>query len=425
MRGPVQLISSVMGCANPVHLSPVQEATVAGNVGVFHMRPDFDLVADNRDVSGRPETLEQEEVRSRKSDRKNNVAHHSDKQQQKDSQRRRQEEREKELDMKPTTSMQSDESDEKSDGNSTRPSETMSLSLEETLTDPANDPITANRTNSNSVESPRRGKQWSGELSPDRSSQDDADKKRFFNGGGNGRTSSFGSSKGVSFSDSSIAESERERKLDPEPQQQQRSVARQKVDAVEHRSLKEPPKAEDRRADKFGRAKTKRREMKDRRQDENGERSTPPSKNSPSPSRRPHTQSSQPPVSPSVESMAYSLDSASYFRPPVANTNTNDGGGSVMTTGTENQSLLSYVTRSTMVQSRFQEDDGGNAHTEEDEDDDISLSLLESGSSFVPSDEELNAAGWAKAMDQSSGSYYYFTLDRTKTIWENPLGISP
>ena len=114
--------------------------------------------------------------------------------------------------------------------------------------------------------------------------------------------------------------------------------------------------------------------------------------------------------------MAYSLDSASQFRPPVAG-NTNDG-DSVLTMGTENQSLLSYVTRSTMVQSRFQEGGG-------DQGDDISLSLLESQSSIVPSDEELNAIGWAKALDENSGAYYYFTLDRKKTVWENPLAVSP
>lgn len=39
----------------------------------------------------------------------------------------------------------------------------------------------------------------------------------------------------------------------------------------------------------------------------------------------------------------------------------------------------------------------------------------------VPSDEELFAAGWAKTLDSSSGCYYYFTLDRKKTCWENPL----
>ncbi len=45
----------------------------------------------------------------------------------------------------------------------------------------------------------------------------------------------------------------------------------------------------------------------------------------------------------------------------------------------------------------------------------------------VPSDEELFAAGWAKALDPNSGSYYYFTLDRKQTCWDNPLAppVSP
>lgn len=64
---------------------------------------------------------------------------------------------------------------------------------------------------------------------------------------------------------------------------------------------------------------------------------------------------------------------------------------------------------------------------DEDEDDDYSsaaLSLQTSTSSavsVVPTDEELFAAGWAKALDPKSGNYYYFTLDRTTTMWENPL----
>lgn len=130
-----------------------------------------------------------------------------------------------------------------------------------------------------------------------------------------------------------------------------------------------------------------------------------------------------PQLSPSCESMAYSLDS--LIRPSAGNTLINDGAGSVMTMGTDNQSLLSYVTRSTMAQSRFHDQDCDNTHsTKGEEKDDISLSLLES-ESFLPSDEELNAIGWAKALDANSGSYYYFTLDRTRTVWENPLATSP
>jgi hypothetical protein len=29
--------------------------------------------------------------------------------------------------------------------------------------------------------------------------------------------------------------------------------------------------------------------------------------------------------------------------------------------------------------------------------------------------------GRAKALDMNSGSYYYFTLDRTQIVWDNPL----
>eukprot|EP00536_Pseudo-nitzschia_multiseries_P008245 jgi/Psemu1/287667/fgenesh1_pg.207_\ len=42
----------------------------------------------------------------------------------------------------------------------------------------------------------------------------------------------------------------------------------------------------------------------------------------------------------------------------------------------------------------------------------------------IPSDEELFAAGWAKALDSNSGYYYYFTLDRKRTVWDNPLAPS-
>lgn len=97
------------------------------------------------------------------------------------------------------------------------------------------------------------------------------------------------------------------------------------------------------------------------------------------------------------------------------------------TTATENQSLLSYVTRSTMGGSELQgqQASSSNKLLQDDDADDISLSILQSTSSgggeAVPTDEELFAVGWAKAKDPNSGSFYYFTLDRTKTVWENPL----
>ncbi|KAL7519586.1 hypothetical protein ACHAWX_004345 [Stephanocyclus meneghinianus] len=167
----------------------------------------------------------------------------------------------------------------------------------------------------------------------------------------------------------------------------------------------------DSKAEKFAKTKSKRREMRDRRQDDSTATSP----------RRSDTgwQHTHPLPSPSCESttmsLAYSLeDSTTFFRGPA----THDG-GSVLTMGTENQSLLSYVTRSTMVQSRM-EAEGNNEDA-----DDISLSLLESKSSIVPTDDELLAIGWAKALDPNSGLYYYFTLDRSKTVWENPLSTSP
>ncbi|GAX24585.1 hypothetical protein FisN_4Hh103 [Fistulifera solaris] len=50
-------------------------------------------------------------------------------------------------------------------------------------------------------------------------------------------------------------------------------------------------------------------------------------------------------------------------------------------------------------------------------------SIQESSSSLsvVPTDEELYAIGWAKALDPKSGNFYYFTLDRKKIMWDNPL----
>lgn len=156
---------------------------------------------------------------------------------------------------------------------------------------------------------------------------------------------------------------------------------------------------------------SKRREMRDRRQDDGR---APTSRSSPNrPEKAGQSQNLPSPESTSM-SLAYSVDDSTYFRAPAANVNNENE--SVMTMGTENQSLLSYVTRSTMVRQ-----DGTQVNVEGDDDDDISLSILESKSSLVPNDDELMAIGWAKALDPNSGSYYYFTLDRSKTVWDNPL----
>lgn len=102
---------------------------------------------------------------------------------------------------------------------------------------------------------------------------------------------------------------------------------------------------------------------------------------------------------------------------------TNTDQGSVFTSATEKESLLSYVTRSTVAQSQKyqQEYEGNDVGDEASEDESLSLLLRESQSSIVPSDEDLMAIGWGKALDSNSGAYYYFTLDRAKTVWENPL----
>jgi hypothetical protein len=67
------------------------------------------------------------------------------------------------------------------------------------------------------------------------------------------------------------------------------------------------------------------------------------------------------------------------------------------------------------------------AEHQHDEEESGMMSLQETASSFssvVPSDEDLLAIGWAKALDRSSGNYYYFTLDRTTIVWDNPLTMA-
>lgn len=135
--------------------------------------------------------------------------------------------------------------------------------------------------------------------------------------------------------------------------------------------------------------------MRDRRQDHSEERGA---------------REAASPAQATTMSMNYSIDSTSQFRVPAANVNR---GTSIISTGTDDPSLISYVTRSTIGPSK----NSSGA-------DDVSLSILESRSTIVPSDEDLIAIGWAKAFDPNTESYYYFTLDRSKTVWENPL-LSP
>jgi len=128
----------------------------------------------------------------------------------------------------------------------------------------------------------------------------------------------------------------------------------------------------------------------------------------------------------SQASLDYSVDTASLLGDGSLLGGQFAGDNSVITMGTttsENKSLLSAFTKSTLHDSS----NVGNGQRDEvgvqEDTDDISLSLLESTSSveYIPTDEELFAVGWAKALDPSSGSYYYFTLDRTNIVWDNPL----
>ena len=100
------------------------------------------------------------------------------------------------------------------------------------------------------------------------------------------------------------------------------------------------------------------------------------------------------------------------------------------TSASDNKSLFSYVTRSTVhdMAGKNKNPNYGNALGQRsptsETSEDMSLSLMAStsdGMEIIPTDEELFAIGWAKAMDPNSGSYYYFTLDRSKTVWDNPL----
>ena len=126
-------------------------------------------------------------------------------------------------------------------------------------------------------------------------------------------------------------------------------------------------------------------------------------------------------------SLDYSLDTASLFDGSLLGGQF-AGDSSVFTTSSDNKSLLSCVTRSTVHDMSGKNNRVAlDPQPDHDDNDDISLSLMASSSSgmeLIPTDEELFVIGWAKAMDPNSGSYYYFTLDRSKTVWDNPLSSS-
>lgn len=131
----------------------------------------------------------------------------------------------------------------------------------------------------------------------------------------------------------------------------------------------------------------------------------------------------------SLASMDYSMDTASMMGDGSLIGAQFAGDSSVFTMGTsasDSKSLLSYVTRSTVHDMNGAEQSNqarskqkpATMPVQQEEDDSILDSEEEEE---IPSDEALFAIGWAKALDPNSGCYYYFTLDRTETVWENPL----
>ena len=139
------------------------------------------------------------------------------------------------------------------------------------------------------------------------------------------------------------------------------------------------------------------------------------------------------PNSDSGVSLEYSMDSSMFFGGDVGSASNQHkgqrdprpqqrpvGGGSMMMQFAEaNQAIRA---KSHSGSSLSQRSGRRSMDQKPRQDEDEILSLQESGSSeVIPTDEELFVVGWAKALDPSSGNYYYFTLDRTKTVWENPL----
>ena len=119
-------------------------------------------------------------------------------------------------------------------------------------------------------------------------------------------------------------------------------------------------------------------------------------------------------------SLEYSLDSSML------------GGGDSQTTGAyflHNDTAASIATntskRRTAASNKIPSQKSLLGRPSEDEPSVTESSLMSNGTSVTdfppPSDQELFAVGWAKALDPKSGAYYYFTLDRSKIVWDNPL----
>jgi len=133
------------------------------------------------------------------------------------------------------------------------------------------------------------------------------------------------------------------------------------------------------------------------------------------------------PTSDSSFSMNYSIDSGNLMTDSPASGHQQPrsagvGGGSMMMQIAEaNQTSMQRVSARQIVEQRQRQQQQQPKVTTVTNEEDISLQTSFSSNEVIPTDEELFAVGWAKAMDPNSGNYYYFTLDRTKTVWENPL----
>lgn len=112
----------------------------------------------------------------------------------------------------------------------------------------------------------------------------------------------------------------------------------------------------------------------------------------------------------SAVSLEYSIDST-YFGDKSAFTNQSSLLGQHLASPEVSRPFIQKQTNNLL-----------NTVTHESSDEELLQADSEDSSEFVPSDEELFNIGWAKAFDPTSGSHYYFTLDRSKTVWDNPLG---
>jgi len=112
----------------------------------------------------------------------------------------------------------------------------------------------------------------------------------------------------------------------------------------------------------------------------------------------------------SALSLEYSMDSTHF------------GDKSSFTQATQQSSLLGqHLSEPSRQPVQHQTKSLLTSVTQEAGPEDIVQTDSEDSGETTPSDEELFNVGWAKALDPNSGSYYYFTLDRRKIIWENPL----